>query len=50
MCRKDAEGIANSAGPDQTAPDSSGSALFAQAYLSKNLVSLRYILVIFTIK
>ena len=37
---------ANSADPDQTAPLGavwSGSALFAQAYLSKNLGSLRYI-------
>ena len=45
MRPKDAEGIANSVGPDQTAPLGavwSGSALFAQAYLSENLESLRY--------
>ena len=40
MGPNDAEGIANSVDPDQTAP---GSALFAQAYLSENLGSLRYI-------
>ena len=55
MILKDADGIANSADPDQTAPIAnsvdpdqtdllgavwSGSALFAQAYLSKNLGSL----------
>ena len=39
MHPKDAEGIAKSVDPDQTAP---GSALFAQTYLSKNLGSLRY--------
>ena len=36
---KDAEGIANSVDPDQTVPIGtvwSGSALFAQAYLSEN--------------
>ena len=37
----DADGIANSVDPDQTAPPLgavwSGSALFAQAYLSENL-------------
>ena len=41
----DADGMANSVDPDQTAPLGavwSGSALFAQAYLSKNLGSLRY--------
>ena len=40
MHSKDAEGIANSADPDQTAPLEavwSGSALFAQTYLSENL-------------
>ena len=39
----DADGIANSVDPDQTAPSGavwSGSALFAQAYLSENLGSL----------
>ena len=38
--------MANSVDPDQTAPLGavwSGSALFAQAYLSENLGSLRYI-------
>ena len=41
---KDAEGIANSVDPDQTAPLGvvwSGSALFAQACLSENLGKLR---------
>ena len=45
MHSKDAEEIANSVDPDQTAPLGavwSGSALFAQAYMSKNLGSLRY--------
>ena len=48
MHPKDAEGIANSVDPDQmTAPLGagavwSGSALFALAYLSENLGSLRY--------
>ena len=45
MLPKDAEGTANSVDPDQTAPLGavwSGSALFAQAYLSENLGSLRY--------
>ena len=45
MCPKDAAGIANSVDPDQTAPLGavwSGSALFAQAYLSENLGTLRY--------
>ena len=37
-----ADGMANSADPDQTAVWS-GSALFAQAYLSENLGSLRYL-------
>ena len=44
MHPNDAEGIANSVDPDQTAPLSavwSGSALFAQAYVSENLGSLR---------
>ena len=42
---KDAEGIANSVDPDQTAPLGavwSGSALFAQTCLSENLGTLRY--------
>ena len=45
MHPKDASGIANSVDPDQTAPPGavwSGSALFAQTYLSENLESLRY--------
>ena len=41
MHPNDAEGIANSVDPDQTA----GLALFAQACLSKNLGSLRYPLI-----
>ena len=48
MSPNDADGMANSVDPDQTAPLGavwSGSALFAQAYLSKNLGSLRYIFV-----
>ena len=40
MHPKDAEGIANSVDPDQTAVWS-GSALFAQTYLSENLGTLR---------
>ena len=45
MSPNDADGMANSVDPDQTAPLGavwSGSALFAQAYLSKNLGSLWY--------
>ena len=45
MSPNDADGMANSADPDQTAPLGAvwtGSALFAQAYLSENLGSLRY--------
>ena len=45
MLPKDADGIANSVDSVQTAPLRavwSGSAMFAQAYLSKNLGSLRY--------
>ena len=45
MSPSDADGMANSVDPDQTAPLGavwSGSALFAQAYLSENLGSLRY--------
>ena len=41
---KNADGLANSVDPDQTAPLEtvwSGSALFAQSYLSQNLGSLR---------
>ena len=46
MCPNDADVMANSVDPDQTAPLGavwSGSALFAQAYLSENLGSLRYL-------
>ena len=42
MSPKDADGMANSVDPDQTAPLGavwSGSALFTQTYLSKNLGS-----------
>ena len=39
MSPNDADGMANSVDPDQAAPRS-GSALFAQAYLSENLESL----------
>ena len=35
--QKDANGIANSEDPDQTAPLGSGSALFALTYMSENL-------------
>ena len=46
FCRNGANGIATSEDPDQTAPEEgavwSGSALFAQTYLSENLGSLRY--------
>ena len=45
MSPNDADGMANSEDPDQTASLGavwSGSALFAQAYLSENLGSLRY--------
>ena len=44
MCPKDADWIANSVDPDQTARLGavwSGSALFAQSYLSENFGSLR---------
>ena len=41
MSPNDADGMANSVDPDQTAVWS-GSALFAQAYLSENIGSLRY--------
>ena len=43
MSPNDADGMANSGDPDQTAPLGavwSGSALFVQAYLSENLASL----------
>ena len=46
MHPRDAEGIANSVDPDQTAPLGavwSGSALFAQTCLSENLGKWRYI-------
>ena len=46
MSLKDADRIANSVDPDQTAPLGavwSGSTLFAQTCLSENLGSLRYI-------
>ena len=46
MSPNDADRMANSVDPDQTAPLGavwSGSALFAQAYLSENLGSLRYL-------
>ena len=46
MCWNDADGMANNINPDQTAPLGvvwSGSALFAQAYLSENLGTLRYL-------
>ena len=47
MSPNDADGMANSVDPDQTAPVGavwSGSALFAQAYMSENLGSLRYMM------
>ena len=47
MSPNDAEGMANSVDPDQTAPVGAvwfGSALFAQTYPSENLGSLRYVL------
>ena len=46
MSQNDADGMANSVDPDQTAPLGavwSGSALFAQAYLSENLGTVRYV-------
>ena len=45
MSPNDADGMANSVDPDQTAPLGavwSGSALFAQTYQSENLGLLRY--------
>ena len=53
MSPNDADGMANSVDPDLTAPLGavwSGSALFAQAYLSENLGSLRYFFTHFTFK
>ena len=50
MSPNDADGMANSVDPDQTAPLGavwSGSALFAQAYLSENLGSLLYVYICF---
>ena len=46
MGPKDADGIANSVDPDQTALGAvwSGSALFVKACLSENLGSLQYFL------
>ena len=47
MSPNDIDGMANSVDPDQTAPLGavwSGSALFAQEYLSEHLGSLRYTL------
>ena len=44
MGPNDADGMANNVDPDQTVPLGavwSGSALFAQGYLSENLESLR---------
>ena len=49
LCSKDANRITNRADPDQTAPWGavwSGSALFAQTYLSQYLKLLRYLTVI----
>ena len=43
MSPNDADGMANSVDPDQTAPLWSGSALFAQAYLFENLGSLHVV-------
>ena len=46
MKPNDADGMANSVDPDQTAPLGavwSGSALFAKAYMSKNLGSFQYV-------
>ena len=52
MSPNDADGLANSVDPDQTAPLGavwSGAALFAQAYLSENLGTLRYSLYMYLI-
>ena len=43
MSPNNADGMANSVDPDQTAPLWSGSVLFPQAYLSKNL-KLQYLI------
>ena len=46
MSPNDADGMANSVDPDQTAPLGAvwtGSALFAQTCLSENLGKLRYV-------
>ena len=51
MGPNEADRMANSVDPDQTAPLGavwSGSALFAQAYLSENLESLQYTCVVGT--
>ena len=51
MSPNDADGMANSVDPDQTAPLGavwSGSALFAQAYLSENFGTLWYYPIIWT--
>ena len=53
MSPKDADRMSNSVDPDQTAPLGavwSGSALFAQAYLSENLETLRYPMFMFQVK
>ena len=42
MGTKDADRIANSVDPDQTAPLGSGSALFAKTCPSENLGALQY--------
>ena len=42
MRPKDTDAIANNVDPDRTAPLWSGSALFAQTYLSENLGSLQH--------
>ena len=45
MCPKDVDEIANFEDPDQTAPPGavwSGSALFAQTYLSENIGTIQY--------
>ena len=53
MSPNDADGMANSVDPDQTAPLRavwSGSALFAQICLSENLRQLRYHIVLQSLK
>ena len=52
ISQNDADGMANSVDPDQTAPLGavwSGSALFVQTYLSENLGSLQYIFMSLTV-